>query len=79
MYKITVLETADELLCCVPRGDPETEDIPKFSGSAKLVFDNDFKNVFLQGDPSFVLDSGVSAEDVIKALCKLAGIDVHIT
>ena len=79
MYKITVIETADELLCCVPRGDPATEDTLKFSATTKLVFDNDFKDVFLQGDPSFVLDSKVSAEDVIKALCKLAGIDVHIT
>ena len=79
MYKITVIETADELLRCVPRGDPATEDTLKFSGLAFLVFDNDFKDVFLQGDPAFDLDGKISVEDVIKALCKLAGIEVQIT
>ena len=79
MKTITVIENATELLDLAPRPVPEGDESMRLPGSAKLVFENDFKTVVLEGAPGFVLGDDVTVTGVIIALAVHAGFKVSIT
>jgi len=79
MYKIAILENADELLRAADnQGREEGDDFP-YLGRATIRFNWTNGTVVLGApNPSVRLSEEVTAEDVLKALAAQANLDIQI-
>ncbi len=78
MYQITVIESAKELLKLTDDLRQEGDKMP-YMGRAKLVIENNYSHLQLQGNSSYELSEKVKFEDLVKILFDEANIDIHIT
>lgn len=78
MYKITIIETAEELIRCALPDVPDGTNPSVTNG--ELVFENNMETVHLSKVGEYVqLSEKITVEDIIKALAKNANLSVRIT
>ena len=80
MKVINIIETAEELIALVEPNRIKGDKKPFLGCEAKLIFENDFSTVRLEGvDDTFQLSEDITVEAVIQSLADKAHFGVHIT
>lgn len=79
MKTIILIETAQELLKFANPNRIEGVKIPFLGNNAKLVFENNFETVRIEGAGNFELSEKITFEDILKEFAKKLNFQIHIT
>jgi len=79
MKTIILIETAEELLKFANPNRTKGDTIPFLGNNAKLIFENNFATIRIEGTDNFELSEKITFEAILKEFAKTSNLQIHLT
>ena len=79
MKTINIIETAKELIDFAKPTRTKGDISPFLGAAAKLIFENNYQYIQLQGAEGFQLSEKITIEDILKKALRRHNLEAHIT